>query len=200
MHNYYWRVDVNLGGKDNNTAYLMEVVEPKGPDSKLASQTFHKVFNDGKEGFADWDPLKFTMLRVVNTKMKNYKGEHVAYDLVPLRHGTSRHFGKQEECSHHDFWVTRANPKELTYRGVPNYCNDENIVDTDIVLWYGTSMFHEPRAEDGKYEGENNWVGATIVSWSGFTLRANNVFERTPLYPNPRTPGLPIKGGDKGKE
>lgn len=199
MHNYYWRVDVNLGGRDNNTAYLMELAEPKSPDNKLASQTFHKVFNEGKEGFADWDPLKFTMLRVVNTKMKNAKGDLLAYDLVPLRHGSARHFGSKEECTQHDFWVTRANPKELSYRGVPSYCNDENIVDTDIVLWYGTSMFHEPRAEDGVHDGDNNWVGATIVSWSGFTLRPNNVFDRTPLFPNPKEPVPPTRKGGKFK-
>jgi primary-amine oxidase len=196
MHNYYWRVNTHLGGKGHNTAYLMELVEPKSPDQKLASQTHHKLFNDGKEGFADWDPAKFTMLRVVNTQKKNLRGDNHAYDLVPLRHGTSRHHGQDEECSHHDFWVTRANDQELRYIGVPKYCNGEDIVDTDIVIWYGTSMFHEPRSEDGIMENDA-WYGATLVSWSGFTLRPNNIFERTPLFPNPKEPVQPQKNGKK---
>jgi primary-amine oxidase len=197
MHNYYWRVDINLGGPDHNTAYLMETVEPKDDGNKLASQTFHTLFNSGKAGWADWDPMKFTMVRVANTQMKNVRGENYAYDLMPLRHGTSRHNGIREECSQHDFWVTKAHPTQLNYRGLPTYCHDEDIVDTDIVLWYGTSMFHEPRSEDGIFEG-NNWVGATIVSWSGFALRPNNVFDRTPLFPNPKVPDPPKMKGKKG--
>jgi Cu2+-containing amine oxidase len=134
---------------------------------------------------------------VVNTEKKNIRGENYAYDLVPLRHGTSRHLGKDEEGTLHDFWVTKANPKDLNYKGVPKYGRNEDIVNTDIVLWYGTSMFHEPRSEDGIMEN-GEWVGATIVSWSGFTLRPNNVFDRTPLFPNPKEPELPKKG--KGKK
>jgi primary-amine oxidase len=194
MHNYYWRVDVNLGGKGHNTAYLMENVEPKSESDKAASKTFHKLFNNGKEGWADWDPARYTMLRVVDTTTKNYRGESRAYDLVPLRHGTSRHFGEGEEALLHDFWVTKANPKELRYAGLPKYCNNEDIVDTDIVLWYGTGMFHEPRSEDGIMEN-GAWFGTTIVSWSGFTLRPNNVFDRTPLFPNPKEPVQPKRKG-----
>jgi Cu2+-containing amine oxidase len=197
MHNYFWRVDVNLGGKEHNTAYLMENVEPKDEKNKLGSETFHNLFNNGKEGFADWDPLKFTMVRIVNTEKKNIRGENIAYDVVPMRHGTARHFGQREECAQHDFWITKANPKELEYRDVPKYANGEDIVNTDIVLWYGTSMFHEPRSEDGIMEN-NEWNGATLVSWIGFTLRPNNIFDRTPLYPNPKEPVQP-KGKGKGK-
>jgi Copper amine oxidase, enzyme domain len=197
MHNYYWRVDINLDGKDHNSAILMETVEPRDDGQKLASATTHRPFNDGKEGWADWDAAKFPMLRVINTQKKNIRGENYAYDLVPLRHGTSRHFGKNEECSHHDFWVTKANPQELSYRGLPAYCNDEDIVDTDICLWYGTSMFHEPRSEDGIMEKEG-FFGATIVSWSGFTLRPNNIFDHTPLFPNPKPPPPPAKRKGKG--
>jgi Cu2+-containing amine oxidase len=194
MHNYYWRVDVNLDGKDHNTAYLMETVEPKSSTERLASQTSHKVFNDGKEGWADWDPAKFTMLRVVNTQKKNVRGENFALDLMPMRAGTSRHLGDNEECTHHDFWVTRADPKQLRYRDIAKYCNEEDIVDTDIVIWYGTSMFHEPRSEDGIFE-EGVFSGATLVGWSGFTLRPNNLFDRTPLFPNPRDPVQPKRKG-----
>jgi Cu2+-containing amine oxidase len=187
-------VDVNLGGKGHNTAYLMENVEPKSESDKAASKTYHKLFNNGKEGWADWDPARYTMLRVVDTTTKNYRGESRAYDLVPLRHGTSRHFGEGEEALLHDFWVTKANPKELRYAGLPKYCNNEDIVDTDIVLWYGTGMFHEPRSEDGIMEN-GAWFGTTLVSWSGFTLRPNNVFDRTPLFPNPKEPVQPKRKG-----
>jgi primary-amine oxidase len=196
MHNNYWRVNMHLGGKGHNTAYLMEVVEPKSPTQKLASQTNHTLFNDGKEGFADWDASKFTMLRVVNTQKKNCRGDYHAYDLMPTRHGTSRHAGPNEECSHHDFWVTKANDQELRYVGLPKYCNGEDIVDTDIVIWYGASMFHEPRSEDGVMK-DDVWYGSTIVGWTGFTLRPNNIFDQTPLFPNPTEPVQPQKKNNK---
>jgi primary-amine oxidase len=198
MHNYYWRVDINLDGKDHNSALVMETVEPKDGSNKMASETFHKPFNGGKEGWVDWDPAKFTMLRVINTQKKNIRGENYAYDVIPLRHGTSRHFGNNEECTHHDYWVTKAKPDELSYRGIPTYCDDEDITDTDIVIWYGTAMFHEPRSEDGIMEN-GQWVGATHVGWSGFTLRPNNFFDRAPLYPNPKAPPPgPTKKKEKG--
>ncbi len=192
MHNYYWRVNMHLGGKGHNTAYLMENVEPRSRDQKLASVTHHKLFNDGKEGFADWDAAKFSMLRIVNTQKKNLRGDNHAYDLMPVRHGTARHNAPNEECTHHDFWVTRARDEEMRYIDVPKHCNNEDIVDTDIAIWYGTSMFHEPRSEDGIMENDV-WFGATLVSWSGFTLRPNNIFERTPLFPNPKEPVQPQK-------
>jgi len=198
MHNYYWRVNMNIGGQGRNTAYLMENVEPKSSSNVLGSETFHKLFNDGKEGWADWDPYKFTMLRILDPQKKSLHGDPVGYDLVPMRHGTSRHAGQEEECSQHDFWVTKNKPNELRYRGVPKYCDGEDIVNTDIVVWYGTSMFPEPRSEDGIMENDS-WYGATIVSWIGFTLRPNNVFDRTPLFPNPKEPVQPKrKGGKKG--
>lgn len=198
MHNYYWRVDINLDGKDHNTAYMMEHTETKG-DNKLASETVHKLFNDGKEGGADWDPSKFSMVRVINTQKKNYRGDPMGYDLVPSRHGTSRHFGQKEENTQHDFWVTKANsdPKLMSHRKLPEIVKGGDIVDTDIVLWYGGSMFHEPHSEDGIMK-DGEWFGATLVSWLGFTLRPNNVFDQTPLFPNPKDAAIPGKKKGKG--
>ncbi len=198
MHNYYWRVNVNIGGNDHNTAYLMETTEPMSPTNKLGSVTTHKVFNDGKEGFADWDPYKFTMLRVASTKLKSSRGEPYAYDVMPMRPGVSRHLGDHEECTHHDFWVTKNDPKQLRYRDVAKYCNNEDIVDSNIVIWHGSSMFHEPHSEDGVMI-DGVWNGATIVSWAGFTLRPNNVFDHTPLFPNPKEPVQPAKKKGKGE-
>jgi primary-amine oxidase len=185
LHNAYWRMEVNLGGKDDkgkyhNTAQLMERIEPLG--EKVKAQTVHTKFNKGKEGWADWDAKKFTMVRVINTKMKNKRGEYYSYDLMPARMGTSRHFGEDEECSQHDFWVTKANPKELNYQSLPKYCNNENIEDTNIVVWYSAPMHHEPRSEDGMIINDT-LVGCTHVGWSTFTLRPSNIFDRTPLFP-----------------
>jgi len=194
MHNTYWRVDVNLDGKEHNTAQLMERTDL--PNEKTKSDVSHTPFNDGIEGGADWDAAKFTMVRVINTEKKNARGEPYSYDLMPSRMGNSRHQGKGEDCTMHDFWVTKANPSELTYRKLPEYCNGESIEDTDVVLWYGSSLFHEPRSEDGIMEN-NRLVGVTHVGWSGFTLRPSNIFDRTPLF---NYNAAAAKGKGKGKD
>jgi len=56
------------------------------------------------------------MLTVINDKKKNIRGKPWSYDLVPSRMGNARHFGgDKEECTHHDFWVTRARKDEIYY-------------------------------------------------------------------------------------
>jgi primary-amine oxidase len=182
MHNGLWRVDVNLDGPANNSVYVMEHNEPDGHPAK--AKTTHVPFNSGKEGFLDWNPHKFTMLQVRNETRKNIRNMPYAYDLVPLRMGNARHFaGKNEECTQHDFWVTRANPKEIYYTRLPEYVrNAEPIMNTDVVLWHSAPGHHEPRSEDGEIKN-GSLHGVTPVMWAGFDLRPRNIFDRSPLYP-----------------
>ncbi len=187
MHTGLWRVDVNLGGPDNNTVQVMEHIEPMGaqPDDKVKAKTVHRPFNAGKEGFEDFDCGKFTMLNIVNTKMKNVRKQPVSYDVVVPRMGTPRHHGGgNEDCTLHDFWVTRSRASELQYVNVPKYvAKEENIVDTDVVLWLSTACHHEPRSEDGEMNKEGDFTGATPIAWSGFELRPRNLWDRSPFYP-----------------
>jgi primary-amine oxidase len=206
MHNTYWRIDVNLDGPDHNSVLVMERDEPL-ESGKLKADIRHVPFNDGREGGIDWDSNKFSMVRIVNTQKKNVRDKFYSYDLMPARMGNSRHFGDKEDCTLHDFWVTRANPKEMTYRDIQKYCNDELIEDTDVVLWYGVPLFHEPRSEDGAFIN-GRFVGCTHVAWSSFTLKPSNIHDRTPLYPyqeviDKMSSKLPIKGkkgNDKDKD
>jgi Cu2+-containing amine oxidase len=169
---------------------------PRSGGNPQQSQDLHALFNDGKEGHADWTPNEFTMLRVIHTKKVNYQGQPIAYDLMPVRSGTARHFGGEyEECTLHDFYVTRSphadgrTDDELDFKLLPkHYVNDESIVDTDVVLWYISSMHHEPRSEDGRFiqdsgSGDYRWRGVTPVMWGGFDLVPHNFMNGTPLYP-----------------
>jgi hypothetical protein len=182
MHNGLWRIDVNLDGPNNNTVQVMEHIEPD-PMDKSRAKTVHRPFNGGKEGFEDWKAEKFTMLRIINNKRKNKKGESISYDLMPLRMGNARHFGGEREvCTHHDFWVSRARPNQIIYTELPKYvAGAEPITNTDVVLWHSAPMHHEPRSEDGEII-KNRLVGCTHVMWAGFDLRPRNLFDRTPLY------------------
>jgi Cu2+-containing amine oxidase len=189
MHNAMWRVDVNLGGPDHNSVLLCEHVETQegAPFAQTRTTPIKEACG------IDWDPYKFTMLRVINTQRKNKRGQPISYDLMPSRQGNSRHYGpgmmtvkgkkmRQEECTMHDFWVTRARPGQMQYKLVPEYVADHDAIeDTDVVLWYNSVGHHEPRSEDGEDIG-SGFQGATHVMWSGFDLRPRNVFDRSPFY------------------
>jgi primary-amine oxidase len=183
MHNGLWRVDINLDGPHHNSVLVMVHLEPDGAHKEKA-RTEHRPFNGGREGYLDWNAERFTMLTIVNEKKKNIRGKPWSYDLVPLRMGNARHYaGDKEECTQHDFWVTRARKDEIYYTRVHKYAEKgESIQDSDVILWHSSAGHHEPRSEDGEMKG-TNFVGATPVMWCGFDLRPRNLFDRSPLYP-----------------
>ncbi|MCI0685175.1 MAG: hypothetical protein L0Y71_24010 [Gemmataceae bacterium] len=181
MHNGLWRVDVNLGGPDHNSAYVMEHLER--PGEAAAATTVHRPFHRGREGHEDWDPLKFTMVSVRHAFMKNARGQPIAYDFVTPRMGNARHFGSDEECTQHDFWVTRNRKDEIYYQKLPEYVkNRESIKNSDVVVWLSTAGHHEPRSEDGEMK-KDTFTGVTPVMWCGFDLKPRDFWDRSPLYP-----------------
>lgn len=183
MHNGLWRVDVNLGGPDNNTALVMEHMEPVGQE-KAKARTIHRPFNRGKEGFEDWDPAKFTMVSIQSEKLRNGRNQPMAYDIMPYKHGNGRHFGPdQEACTEHDFWVTRQRKGEIYYQKLPEYVKKgEPVVNTDVVVWVSTPGHHEPRSEDGEMKG-TSFTGVTPIMWCGFDMKPRNLFDKSPYYP-----------------
>lgn len=183
MHNGLWRVDVNLGGADNNSVLVMEHIEPE-PAAPAKARTVHRPFNGGREGYEDWDPYKFTMLTVVNDQIRNIRNQPLAYDVMPYKHGNARHHGPDnEQCTQHDFWVTVNRKGEIYYPKLPKYVAGANpIMNKDVVVWLSTPGHHEPRSEDGEMKG-TSFVGATPLMWCGFDLKPRNLFDRSPLYP-----------------
>lgn len=177
MHDGLWRLDIDLNGAAHDTALVTKHVEstksPKAIDLPM-------LFNDGVEGFADWEATKFTEVRVRDELKKNSHGRQISYDLIPLRYGTARH---QEPFFHHDFWVTRYHGSDLFYSELPNYVSDKELIaNSDVVLWYISPVHHLPRNEDGEYVGDV-WNGVALVMWGGFDLRPRNLFDHTPFYP-----------------
>ncbi len=199
MHNAYWRIDLDLHDGAKNSAMIMSHNEST---SALAAEDVKEPFNNGVEGGVDWDPLKFSMIRVECEKT-NANGKKMAYDLMPLRMGSARH---KEPFTHHDLWVSRAHPErpvELLYANLPQIVrNQESVEQTDVVLWVSSASHHEPRDEDGKPNGgrrlwyyDDGWEGSALVMWSGFDLRPRNLFDRTPFYPyTPREPATARPG------
>jgi primary-amine oxidase len=192
MHNAYWRIDIDLVDPKKNSVMMMRHLEDP---NELGATDIKEPFNSGTEGAADWDPKEFTMLRIESEKL-NANGKKIAYDLMPIRMGSSRH---REPFTQHDLYVTRSHPErptEMLYANVPDLVKDKEVVElADVVLWCNSASHHEPRDEDGKegagpryWPGDDAWLGAATVMWSGFDLRPRNFFDRTPFYPYPPTP------------
>lgn len=190
MHLALWRIDIDLGGSRNNKAYLVRHREPFGKPQHATYVV--EPFNDGVEGFADWNDREFTILRIANPTIKNRSGHELAYDLVTYRTGTSRHFGASpdEQFTHHDYYVLpfklrkdRRGPDEMDCTKLMQYARQgRSLKDQDLVLWHITSGHHIPRDEDLRLAGKAQRTAATLVLWSGFDLRPRDLFDGTPFY------------------
>jgi Cu2+-containing amine oxidase len=187
VHSAHWRIDIDLMDGKKNSAMLMRHLEDT---DSLGAEDLKEPFNGGLEGGVDWVPKEFTMIRVESDKT-NARGETIAYDLMPVRSGSPRH---NEPFTHHDLWVSRAHPDrpmEFLFDNLPTIVKDEeDIEQTDIVLWCNSAVHHEPRNEDGMpnsarrlWPGDDAWEGSALVMWSGVDLRPRNLFDRTPFYP-----------------
>jgi hypothetical protein len=187
IHNSCWRVNVNLGGTGKNTVYLVSHKE----EAAGAGKAEQKETPFTVEGSGEWHPKEFNMLRVKTAlSVGEDKSKQIAYDLIPIRQGSARHYGKGEDFTHHDFWVTPNTEGEIYYYNLPKYLKKPDprpTKDADVVLWYMSSAIHVPRSEDGHLTAEGqvmkNAAGVALTSWTGFDLRPRNVFVRTPIYP-----------------
>ena len=174
MHNFTWRLDIDLNGARGDSAYLTSHNEDLTVSRSTAT--------DGKdlievEGGLVWNDQNFNTLLIQDSTLKNGNNppRATSYELVPLRNGTARH---TEAFLKKDFWVTRYNPsQEFFADNLPDYVRGKQpTVNQDLVIWYTGSEHHEnnSRAED------NDTVP---VLWTGFELVPNNLFNRTPFYP-----------------
>ncbi len=174
LHDGLWRVDMDLNGAGGDSAYVYEHIESTGADT--ASDTF-KSFNGGAEGALDIDPARFTEV-VVRDTLESTPRSRISYEFRAFRNGAPRH---KESFAHHDFWVTRYRGSEVLYQ-FPQHVNGESVMNTDVVVWHMSGARHDPRNEDGFFQG-NQWNGVALVMWSGIDLRPRNLFARTPLFP-----------------
>lgn len=173
MHGPLWRLDIDLDGFWGDTVHRGTHTE----NFPGATDTAPPV--NVEAGFA-WEDERFTSLHIHDASLRNRKGDHSAYHLMPLRWGTQRH---TPEVTKQDYWVTRYKPTETFARFLPDYVKDaEDVSEQDVVVWYYGGIHHLPRAEDLNLDNPQ-WPGAAHVMWVGFMLKPHNLFDSTPLYP-----------------
>jgi Cu2+-containing amine oxidase len=173
MHNFTWRLDIDLNGAGGDSAYLTKHLENvparlKATDNKTLIST---------EGGRVWDPENFNTLEIFDSTLQNGRGRSTSYELVPLRTGTARYTDKP--FTNKDFWVTRYKPAQILAVNLPNYVsNEQSTVNQDLVIWYTSSAHHESNERDEDRD-------TVPVIWTGFELVPKNLFDGTPFYPNP---------------
>lgn len=198
LHVGCWRFDPELreegdrpsGGPDQNKVTLVRrlPMSPATRDGKFKVDV--APFNPNKEGqasegYADWKPEEFTVLRVQSTVRKNGSKDpqFTGYDVIPQRLGAARNYPARYNFANHDYWVTRRRPNQSLFKNVALYGIRNQTIDAEpITVWHTASAVHIPRGEDYGVDGASASQGAAITSWTGFMMRPVNLFDSTPLY------------------
>ncbi|WP_390348443.1 primary-amine oxidase [Variovorax boronicumulans] len=194
QHIYNFRLDLDVDGEQNTLTEVDPVVLPntRGGPRTSTMQTVQRTVRTEQQAAQKFDP---STIRLLSNPAKNNKvGNPVSYQLVPYAGGThpiakGANFAKDEWINHRlsfmdrQLWVTRYDPEELFPEGkYPNRSNkdtglgqftadNQEIVNTDNVVWLTTGTTHVARAEEWPIM-PTEWVHALLKPW--------NFFDETP--------------------
>ena len=191
QHIYNFRLDMDVDGESNTLTEIDPVVLPNttGTPRTSTMQTVERTVTTEKQAAQKFDPSTVRLLS--NTNKTNKVGNPVSYQLIPYAGGThpvakGANFGKDEwiynRLSFMDkqLWVTKYNPEERFPEGkYPNRsakdtglgqfsADDQNIVNTDNVVWLTTGTTHIARAEEWPIM-PTEWVNVLLKPWNYFS-------------------------------
>jgi len=173
-HNYYWRLDFDLGDSatDDLVSELRYVVDAQGRRS-LTSDRFNT------EQARQIDPAAQQVWRILD----NDKTGAAGYQIEPVRNGHRFERKEIEPETEYDFFVTvgndcerfasqnaRFNPDCLNH--VLQFVDNQSVVNEDIVVWNRVAFHHVPRSEDQRH---------MHTHWDGFLIKPVNIHNRSVL-------------------
>jgi primary-amine oxidase len=188
-HNYYWRLDFDL--EDEQHDVVEEIAFNPGADQAsfglgLAEFSVETARQVSAAAFRSW--------RVKDMAITNEAGHVISYQLEPdpvhIFRGPA-----YEPWTQAEFYATRYNVCEKWASHNPSlggcadnlsaFVNGENLAGADLVVWYGHSFHHLPRAEDEAY---------MHTHWSSFLIQPRDWAAANPLVgiipePPPVPPG-----------
>jgi primary-amine oxidase len=200
QHIFSVRLDMAVDG-DRNSVYEVNVDrEPISEQNPHGQAMRARETLLGEERGAARDVCVDTSRywKVVNPNVENELGQPTAYKLLPgpqdglLCHPDSPMAQRGGFASHH-VWVTQFDADEIYAAGdFPNQSDpasaphglprwqekNRNLDNDDVVLWYTVCHSHIPRPED--------WP-MTQVERTGFTMKPQGFFSRTPSLDLPRS-------------
>jgi primary-amine oxidase len=191
QHIYNFRLDMDVDGENNTLTEIDPVVLPNATGTPRTStmQTVERTVSTEKQAAQKFDPATVRLLS--NSNKTNKVGNPVSYQLIPYAGGThpvakGANFGKDEWIYHRlsfmdkQLWVTKYNPEERFPEGkYPNRsakdtglgqfsADDQNIVNTDNVVWLTTGTTHIARAEEWPIM-PTEWVNVLLKPWNYFS-------------------------------
>lgn len=180
LHNFFWRLDFDLGGQGNKD--YVEQIDFVPQAAKLTRQT--TVFT--KEVASNVSPELARTWLVTSSALKNAKQQAMGYEIQLNQSGQRDEGPDLEPFTKHDFYVTKEKGCELYAShnistldegdecadNLAEFVNDEAITGEDIVVWPTVSFYHMPRAED---------MPNMDAHWSSIRLVPMNWHTQNPL-------------------
>ncbi len=177
-HNYYWRLDFDLGISaidDVVTESRIELAangQRQTRVERFGNEQARTVSEDHPVSWEIWDSLK------TDTPTADDKG----YRIEPIHFGHRLDRREIEPYTEYDFFVTVANDCERfasqnarfnpdCLNQVAQFVNGESLVDADLAVWHRVSFHHVPRNEDQRH---------MHTHWDGFTMEPINLQSSTP--------------------
>jgi len=178
-HNYYWRLDFDLGDQANDDV-VVETTQARTEDGKRVTTrtrfTQEQARRINPDEYQSWRLYEFS----------NDADAARGYEIAPIRHGHRLTRPDVEPYTDFDFFVTVANDCERFASqnalfnpectdDVLQFANDESLVDQDIVAWHRVAFHHVPRNEDQRH---------MHAHWDAFSITPVNVNDTTPSAVN----------------
>ncbi len=178
MHNFYWRLDFDLGGTrfDDRVEELEALPAAGGSERRNVRRAFTT------ETARRVAPQTFRSWRIRDLNIVNADNHPISVELVP---NTDNIFRGPETFTQNELYVTRqrtcerfASHNVQSCAGSPNsvagFANGEGLANQDTVVWYGTSFHHLPRDED---------EDRMHPHWSGFSIIPRDLTATNPTAP-----------------
>lgn len=167
QHIFNVRIDPAIDGHENTVAFCDTERVPWGTGNPDGNAAFNKVNYIEKSSYLDIDIPKNRYVKIVNENKKNpISGNPIGYKLhaaptALLMAQPDSVISKRAAFATHAFWVTKYRDGELYPGGVfTNQSSHENggvmdavlrnedVRNTDVVLWHSFGLTHHPRVED----------------------------------------------------
>lgn len=178
IHNYYWRLDFDLGETANDDI-VEEFNYVSSADNNSRTLGISRLATEAGRSV---DPTGLRSWRIRDGSLNNASGQSISYQLEPIDMGNRDVGPTYEPWTANDFYVTKANQCEryVSHNPQLNGCannlagfvNGESLVDTDVVLWYGVTFHHIPRDED---------EALMHAHWNGFRLTPRDWHDANPM-------------------
>ena len=185
-HNYYWRLDFDLGASATDDR-VTEIKYPLAIDGRRASEPrlleveeALRIDPASYQNWSVWDTEPTHLMDPQNSDAALAWG----YQIEPVHYGHRLVRELNEPYTGYDFFVTVVNNCERfasqnarfhpdCNNNVLQYADTESLENQDLVVWHRVSFHHTPRNEDQRN---------MHTHWDGFVLDPINLLNSTSSY------------------